>query len=149
MLLTLLAAPLGAQPVGSDTTGFHRLLAFPVTDTTSRYEADLGDDLVLRVYRQMHANGTAMGWYVAVHRAPVSDTSRNLLYHSLAWHGPYPTDFLAWLHAERYYPDDRILEVQGHPLELRLVCRACATAGDGATVRFTSGTLEAAVRRTP
>jgi hypothetical protein len=36
-----------------------------------------------------------MGWYAAVYRRPAQDTSRNLLFHSLAWHGPtQPTSSL-------------------------------------------------------
>jgi hypothetical protein len=146
LLPVLAAASLAAQPVGSDTLGFRPLLAFSVTDSVPVHEVRLPDGLVLRVRRQLHANGTPMGWYVAVHLLPASDTSRNLLYHSLAWHGPYPTDFLAWLHAEQYYPDDRVLPVHGYPLELRLVCRHCATAGDSTFRHFTTGTFEAAVR---
>jgi hypothetical protein len=148
-LLLVGAAPVGAQVVTDDTLGFRTILALAVTDTIRLHEVALSDALVLRVYREVDARGTPMGWNVAVYQRPASDTSRNLLYHSLAWHGPYPNDFLAWIHDEQYYPDDRVLPVWGYPFELRLVCRACVTAGDSAHRHFTAGTFEAGVRRLP
>jgi len=147
LLLLVLNIPLHAQVEPEDTTGFRIILSFPVTDTQPRHDAVLNRRLVLCLHRRLHANGTQMGWYAAVYRRPAQDTSRNLLFHSLAWHGPYPTDLLAWLHAEAYYPDDRVLPVYGEPFELRLVCRICRTAGDSTFVHFSSGTVEVGVRR--
>jgi hypothetical protein len=141
--------PLTAQVGSPDTTGFRVIVSFPVTDTQPRHEASLTPALLLRVYRALNANGTAMGWYVAVYRQPVEDSSRNLLYHSLAWHGPYPTDMFAWHHAQGYFPDDRILPVYGEPLELRLLCVRCETEGDSTFAHFVSGTVSASVRPAP
>jgi hypothetical protein len=107
----------------------------------------LGNRLIVRVERQVDAKGTVMGWYLAVYRIPATTESRNLLYHSLAWHGPYPTDLLAWIHQRDYYPDDRTLPVYGWPYELHLRCRSCETAGDSTAVHFTAGTVEVGWRR--
>jgi hypothetical protein len=146
-VLILFSVPLRAQGAPPDTTGFRVILEFPVTDTQPRHDAKLSPTLLLRLHRQLHANGTQMGWYAAVYRLPVRDTSRNLLYQSLNWHGPYPTDLLAWLHAEAYFPDDRLLPVYGAPFELRVVCRDCETAGDSTFLHFTAGTILIGARR--
>ena len=129
-----------------DTARFRTLLAFPVTDTASSHDAPLGGRLLLRLRREVDASGTAMGWTAAVYRLPVRDASRNLLYHSLGWHGPYPTDLFAWIHGRAYYPDERLLPVYGEPWEIRLACRGCDTAGEGDRVHFTSGLVEVGVR---
>jgi len=143
-----LAGPAAAQGlVNPDTLGFERVLAFSVTDTTSAYSVPLGPRLVLRVTQERTATGTALGWYLDVERRPADGTGRNLLYHSLGWHGPYPTDFFAWIHRQAYFPDDRTLPVFGWPFDLRAVCRACTVAGDSARVSFSAGTLEVWVRR--
>lgn len=139
--------PVEETTVGPDTSGFRVLLSFPVVDTASVHEAKLGDRLVVRALHERDAAGTSMGWYVAVHQLPVRAESRNLLYHSLAWHGPYPSDVFAWIHREHYYPDDRTLSVYGWPWDVRLVCRDCDVAGDSTRVHFVTGTLEIGVRR--
>lgn len=146
-ILVAFSLPLRAQVAPPDTTGFRLVLEFPVTDTQPRHDVALNPHLLLRLRRQLHANGTAMGWYAAIYHQPAQDTSRNLLYHSLNWHGPYPTDLLAWLHAEAYFPDDRLLPVYGEPWELRMVCRNCQTAGDSTFLHFTSGTIQVSARR--
>jgi hypothetical protein len=120
-----------------------------VSDTRPRHEVSLTPALLFRLSRQLHANGTDMGWYAAVYRQPVRESSRNLFYHSLAWHGPYPTDLFAWHHARGFYPDDRILPVYGEPLEVRLRCERCETAGDGDSVHFVVGTVSVSVRPGP
>jgi hypothetical protein len=130
-----------------DALGFRPLLTFPATDTVSRYEATLGSQLVVHVVRMADVHDRHMGWFVAVYRRPVSKNSRNLLYHSLSWHGPYPTDLLAWIHRERYYPDDRILPVHGYAYDVRLVCQDCAVAGDSTAPYFTRGTIHVSSRR--
>lgn len=130
-----------------DTLGFQALLNFPVTDTTALFERPLGAALVVQVHRELDVNRTPGGWYVAVVRRRGGPEQPNLLYHSRSWHGPYPTDLFAWIHAERYYPDERLLPVYEYPYELRLRCKACTTVGSGAGAQFTGGTVEIAWRR--
>lgn len=147
LLIMSLSSPQWLLAQAADTSGFRVLLNVAVTDTLPRHEVVVSRRLRLVLHRQSQANGTVMGWSVAVYRQPASDTSRNLLYHSLNWHGPYPTDVLAWIHAEAFFPDDRLLPVYGEPWELRLVCRACQTAGDSTFTHFTAGSVVVSIRR--
>ena len=150
ILLMLPSLPARAESGASgDTTGFRPLLSFPVTDTVDVHTAPLGSRLIVRVGHEADADGTSLGWYAGVYRLPLEPASRNLLYHSLRWHGPYPTELFAWSHRSGYFPDDRILPVYGWPYDLRLVCRACVTEGDSALAHFTAGTVEVAWRRLP
>jgi len=134
------------QLVNADTLGFREVVSFPVTDTTASHVIPLGSALVLRVMQERTAAGISLGWYLTVEQQPVNATRRNLLYHSLAWHGPYPTDVFAWIHEEQYYPDDRTLNVYGWPYDVRVVCRKCAAEGEKGEAHFTAGTLVIAVR---
>jgi len=148
LLLLLPSLPVRARSqAAADTTGFQPLLSFPVTDTVEAHTAPLGERLMVRVRHE--DDGISFGWSAGVYRLPVGPSRRNLLYHSLRWHGPYPTELFAWSHRSGYFPDDRILPVYGWPYDLYLVCRACVTEGDSAVVHFTSGTVEVAWRRLP
>jgi hypothetical protein len=133
--------------LGQDTARFRPLFTFPVTDTTSLRETPLPGGLVVQVRRELDANGTSMGWTVAVYRTPARPESRNLLFESRYFHGPHPADLFAWHHREQYFPDVRDLPVYRYPLELRIACRACTIAGDSTFVHFTSGTVAVAWRR--
>ncbi|MGH2402982.1 MAG: hypothetical protein ACRDGN_00825 [bacterium] len=84
-----------------------------------------------------------------MHRRPAGEDSWNLLYHSRAWHGPYPTDILAWIHERQFYPDERILPVYGHPYEIRIRLVDGPTAGVGDDAEFVAGIVEVAWRRAP
>jgi hypothetical protein len=130
-----------------DSSSYHVLLRFPVTDTTSLFERVLSRALLVQVRREVDAHGVAGGWYIAVIRQPTGPESRNLLDHSWAWHGPYPTDLFAWIHEEGYDPDERILPVYDYPYELRLRCEACVTAKTIRGVEFTTGMVEVGWRR--
>jgi hypothetical protein len=130
-----------------DSSNYQLLLRFPVTDTTPLFERPLGRALLVQVRREVDAQNVAGGWYIAVVRQPARAESRNLLFHSWAWHGPYPTDLFAWIHEECYYPDERILPVYDYPYELRLRCEACVTAKTARGVEFTEGTVAVGARR--
>lgn len=135
--------------VNPDTLGFRRVLSFPITDTAAGHTTALGDSLVLRIVQERTAAGGSLGWYLAVEQRSANASRRNLLYHSLGWHGPYPTDVFAWIHQQHYYPDDRTLSVFGWPYDVRVVCRGCAADGEKEAAHFTAGMLEVAVRRLP
>jgi len=147
LLVASMQASAATRQPSQDTLGFRTLVSFPVTDTTELFERPLGAALLVQIHREMDVNRTPGGWYVAVVRRPADPDQPNLLYHSYAWHGPYPTDLLAWIHAEQYYPDERVLPVYEYPYELRLRCAACTTTGTGADAQFTAGTVEIAWRR--
>ena len=134
--------------VAQDSSLYRVLLRFPVTDTTSSFERALGSALLVQVHREVDAYGSPGGWYIAVVRQPAAPERSNLLYHSRSWHGPYPTDLFAWIHEERYYPDERILPVYGYPFELRFRCEGCETTKTASGVQFTAGIVEVGWRRT-
>ena len=111
-----------------DSSSYHVLLRFPVTDTTSLFEPVLAAPCWSKCAAKWMLMASLAAGDIAVVRQPTGPESRNLLYHSWAWHGPYPTDLFAWIHEEGYYPDERILPVYDYPYELRLRCEACVTA---------------------
>src|SRR5919205_4456464 len=99
------------RAVGRDSSAYQVMVRFPVTDTSAVFERPLGSKLMVQVHREVDAHGESGGWTIAVVRQPPGPDRRNLLYHSWAWHGPYPTDLFAWIHEAGYYPDERILAV--------------------------------------
>jgi hypothetical protein len=141
-LVSALSALALGQPMAHDTTPFTAALRFDVTDTTAAFEHSLGDSLVLRVSRE-----GSLGWIVSVVRRSPEPNQPNLLYHSRAWHGPYPTDVLAWSFKSRYFPDERLLPVYGYPYEIRIRLIDCRTAGRREHIVFAAGTIEVAWRR--
>lgn len=125
-----------------DTAGFEVVIRFSVTDTTAVFERPLGRALRIRVTRYSGAD-----WKVSVVRQSPGVDQPNLLYHSRSWHGPYPTDVLAWAHRSRFFPDERILPVRGHPYEIRIRLIDCHTSGSGGDAVFDAGTIDVAWRR--
>ena len=131
------------RPPAQDSTPFTVALRFDVTDTTATFERPLGDSLVLRVRRE-----GSSGWIVSV--VPRSSPDEpNLLYHSLRWHGPYPTDVLAWSSQRGYFPGERLLPVYGYPYEIRIRLIDARTTGSGGSAVFEAGTIDVAWRRAP
>jgi hypothetical protein len=127
---------------------YQLLLRFPVTDTTPLFERALGSALTVQVRREADVQGVPGGWSVAVVRLGGGPEAFNLLYHSRAWHGSYPTDLFAWIHEDHYFPDERVLPVYDYPYELRLRCVDCVTAKTARGVEFISGRVEVGWRRT-
>lgn len=136
-LLSALSTWAPVTPPAQDSTPFTVALRFDVTDTTAVFERALDDSLVLRVTRE-----GALGWIVSVVRRSAGPDQPNLLYHSPQWHGPYPTDVLAWSFKSHFFPDERLLPVCGYPYEIRIrrsspgpatprsaakPCRSCST----------------------
>jgi hypothetical protein len=145
LLLALQITRLTPAPA-QDSAGYRLLLRFPVTDTTPVFERALSRTLLVQVRHEGDAE--AGGWSIAVIRRPAGPERHNLLYHSRAWHGPYPTDLLAWIHEEHYYPDERVLPVYDYPYELRFRCEGCETMRTARGVKFTAGTVQVDWRRT-
>ena len=89
--------------------------SFDVLDSRRTIYRDISKNLVLRVVKD------DLGWNVQVTRKPITRKSNwNLLYHSLQWHGPYPSQVSAWHVARRYFPNERTLYVRGYPYEVRI-----------------------------
>jgi hypothetical protein len=138
------------RPTATDSTAsaFWVQLHFWTRHAQRALVAALDTHLVLRADRHLHRNGTYMGWTVAVVNRD-DPSRRNLLLRSIAFHGPHPSQALAWMHMQQYYPDQRDLPVYGEPYELRIVCTECATAGDSAREHFTGGHITVLWRKLP
>lgn len=145
----VLSVVLGTAPpwLGQDTASFALAIRLDVMDTVAVVERPLGSQLLLRVTREGYRSLEHFGWTVSVVRRPAREHSRNLLYHSRLWHGPYFTDVFAWIHAEGRMPDERILPVYRYPYELRIRLLDARTRGTAEQTEFTGGTLEVAWRR--
>jgi len=131
----------------TDYREFKTIIKFNVTDDITSIERAIGRSLILKIERVNAVNNANFGWELSVVRKPGNLYSRNYLYHSLEWHGPYPTDIFAWIHKENYFPDERILPVHGYPYELRVRLLNIETKGNDSETEFTAGTVEIAVRR--
>ena len=118
--------------------------SFDVNDSRSVISHEMSKDLSLRVIKE------DSGWIVQVARQPVSrNSSWNLLYHSLKWHGSYPSEVYPWHVAEKYFPNERKLEVRGYPYEVKIVLIDPMIEGQGSEAKFVSGRIEVFWRRKP
>jgi hypothetical protein len=116
--------------------------SFNVTDNRSTIYRDISKDLALRVVKD------EMGWSVQVTQKPVNQKSSwNLLYHSLKWHGPYPSEVYAWHITERYFLNERVLSVRGYPYEVHIILVNPVIEGEGSQARFKSGKVRISWRR--
>ena len=128
---------------------FAPLLEFSVTDAQEEFTASLGRDVVLKIRKAVDSQGRHMGWDVMAVDRRLGDWP-NFFYDCLCGHGPRPHHLYAWHFAENYYPGtDRMLPVYGYPIEVRVRCVDCQTAGSGAEAHFTGGTVEVSWRRLP
>ncbi len=128
------------QPTATDSTASSYWVQLHFSTRHARRElvAALDTHLVLRADQHLHPDGTYLGWTVAVSKRD-DPRRRNLLLRSVAFHGPHPSQMLAWIQGLQYFPDQRDLPVYGEPYELRILCTQCATAGDSAREHFTDG----------
>jgi hypothetical protein len=118
--------------------------SFDVTDSRAAIYRDVSRDLILRVVKE------EKGWRVQVASKPTSNESAwNLLYHSLKWRGPHPSEVYAWHVSERYFSNERTLGVRGYPFEVRIVLMNPAVDGEGARARFKSGKVKISWERKP
>ena len=116
--------------------------SFDTADSRSTIYRDISKDLALRAVKE------EMGWKVQVARKPINQKSSwNLLYHSLKWHGPYPSEVYAWHVTNQYFPNERTLDVRGYPYEVRIVLVNPIVEGEGSQARFQSGTVIISWRR--
>jgi hypothetical protein len=100
--------------------------------------------LVLRV-QNASTKGQHQGWEVEVLRRPVTLDSRNLILN--APHGPDPSDVEAWHVAEKYYPNERQIDVRGYPITVTIRLIDPTISGTGADAQFTSGSLRVSWKR--
>jgi hypothetical protein len=135
-----LLAPVGAALLG---------LSQPRRGESSAIMIDLLDDrrvvsqvmtpqLLLRL-ENVSAGNERWGWEVQVLRRPVSIDSRNLIHQTP--HGPGPSDVLAWQVAENSFPNERLVDVKGYPITVRIQLIEPRVSGKGADALFTSGRL--------
>jgi hypothetical protein len=120
-----------------------RSFSFDLADSRTTIYRDIGKDLVLRAVKE------DVGWSIQVTRKPAGrESSWNLLFHSLRWHGPHPSDIYAWHVAERYYSNERMLAVRDYPYEVRIILMNPVVEGEGARAKFKSGRVKISWRRT-
>ena len=111
MLLTLL----GSRPAGAAGT-----MSFEVTDPRDRIESPIGGELIASAVRLGH------GWEIEVVERSAGERPANLLYHSPAWRGPYPTQIMALHSGTRLFADVRVLPVRGYSCEVEITLRSQA-----------------------
>ena len=140
-LLILVAALHGIPATASETSvggqAFTMVLSFDVNDDRSRITGELNDLLLLNIRKV-----EGLGWEVEVLEKGAGDDSRNLLYHSDRWRGPYPTQVFAWTKLENYFPDVRNFTVRGYGDELVVKLVDCIVESYGDEPVFKGGTVE-------
>lgn len=122
-------------------------LRFDVTDQRDVITQEMDSALSLRVVRVRHSRVAHFGWEVHVVERSAGGSRKSLLRHRSFSGGPHPTDVLAWLSRERYFPDERTLPVLGYPYEIRIRLIDCRTEQVGEDVGFVSGSVEITWRR--
>lgn len=122
-------------------------LSFSVMDNRRLIERELGSELLLRVQKVCNSD-VATGWEVSVIHKPLNEKSMNLLYHSVPWHGPYPSQIEAWQVEQNYFPNRRELEVSSFPYTLLIELIDPKIAGNGPAASFVSGYVKISWRRT-
>lgn len=83
-----------------------------------------------------------------VDRSP-PDTSFNLLYHSLQWHGTYRTQASAPSIVAHEFPDERWLWVRDRAYEVMIRLSNIETRGVGQDAHFVRGTIEVKLFKRP
>ena len=125
-------------------------LTFSVVDERKVIARNIDRDLLLRVVKDSSIKQQNFGWDVQVIQKPFDSKSlSNLLYHSREWHGPYPSQVDAWHVTEKYFQNERELEVRGYPYRLKIVLVNPVVEGTGSDTRFVSGRVKISWRRKP
>jgi hypothetical protein len=148
LLFIALTVPAMAQKparlVRRNQTNSTRMVSFDLLDNRKVILQDIDRHLRLRITK----DGSA-GWEVAVvHKPDHADSSLNLLYQSLAWHGPHPSQIEAWQIADKYFPDHRPLDVNGYPYRVTIDLINPVVEVKGPSARFVSGTVQVSWSRT-
>jgi hypothetical protein len=111
-----------------------------VRDKREVITRSIDKELLLRIERADRLAQEPVGWDIQVVRKPFAVDSSNLLYHSVEWHGPYPSQVEAWHVARKYFPNERELEVRGYPYQVKIILINPIVAGDGSS--FVSGEIK-------
>ncbi len=146
MLFALLIISL-ASPIVSADQPTERAVRFDVTDPRPSITWTIDSTLHLRAVRISHAQVPHFGWEIQVVEGAAGSSAKNILRSRSFSGGPHPSDVLAWLSRERYFPDQRTLPVPGYPYELRIRLIDCRTDQVGDAVGFVSGSVEVSWRR--
>ena len=129
-----LAALLGSQPRRGEPSA----ITVDLLDDRRVVNRVINPDLLLRL-ENTSAGNEHQGWQVEVLRRPVNIDSRNLVYQ--APHGPDPSDVEAWHVAEHQFPNERLVDVKGYPITIRIRLIDPRISGRGPDARFVSGRL--------
>jgi hypothetical protein len=120
-------------------------LSFNLTDKRDMITHDINGNILLRVIKDK----SGLGWDVQVVKKPINLNSLNLLYHSLDWHGPYPSQIYAWHVAKKYFPNERYLQIRGYPYDVIISLTNASVDGYGNNLRFVSGSVTISWKRRP
>jgi len=129
-----IAALLGPQPQRGDRSA----ITVDLLDNRRVVSRVISSALLLRL-ENTSAGNAHQGWQVEVLRRPVTIDSRNLVYEAL--HGPDPSDVEAWHVAEKQFPNQRLLDVKGYPITIRIQVVDPRISGKGPDAQFISGRL--------
>lgn len=147
-LFLILIVSLAAAVVGySAYAAPDRALRFDVTDPRELISVSIDSTLRLRAVRISHVHVPHFGWEIQVVEDSTGAVGANVLRNRSFSGGPHPSDILAWLSRDRYFPDERTLPVPGHPYEIRIRLINCKTEPVGEDIGFVSGRVEVAWRR--
>jgi hypothetical protein len=138
-LYWLISANAGAQNRPDEA------LSFSLTDGREVITQDINENLLLRVIK----DSSGGGWDIRVVNKPSNINSENLLYHSVDWHGPYPSQIYAWQVVEKYFPNERQLHVRGYDYDVKISLKNTVTDGQGRNARFVSGSVYILWKRKP
>lgn len=118
-----------------------KTLSFPVTDQRKVITRSINPKLLLRVVKETGVNQKDLGWTVEVVRKPYRRSSRNLLYQR-KMAGEHPSQVFAWHVDEQVFPNERELDVKGHPVRIRIELINPEIEGDGPDRSFVSGEVK-------
>ncbi len=121
-------------------------LTIDLVDTRDTVSRAIDSTLVLRL-QNASVDGKHQGWDVEVFKHPVTDKSQNLIHY--AAHGPDPSDVEAWQVAEKYYPNERTVDVKIYPVAVTISLIDPKISGTGSDAQFTSGSLRVSWKRRP
>jgi hypothetical protein len=110
-------------------------MSFSLVDKRELITQDISDELLLRIVKDRRG----AGWDVSVVKKPFDKKSSNLLYHSPDWHGPYPSQIMAWQIAEKYFPNERKISTRDYPYDLIIVLTDPVIDGQSRESKFVSG----------
>ena len=122
-------------------------LSFSVLDKRAIITHSIDEHLLLRVRRARSVSQEYFGWQVEAVRRPVKANSPDLLSPGRGWHGPYPSEVLAWHVGAHLFRDERELKVRGYPYVVRIALIDPVVAGEDSDRRFVSGRIRVSWRR--